>query len=72
MRPMCSAGIGEDHLPAHSANTTEPPTMMDPAPALDEAILDPGHHEAWGNTMKKTKQHLNTISKCRGPHPHDQ
>jgi len=43
MRLMCCASIGEAHLPAHSANTMEPPTMMDPDLAPEEAIIDPRH-----------------------------
>jgi len=53
MRPSHGAGTGEDHQTARSATTTEPPTTMDPNPALDEAIADLGHHESWGNTMGK-------------------
>jgi len=43
MRPMCNALVGEDHHQAQYAQTTEPPTMMGPAPSLDEEIhSDPG------------------------------
>jgi len=53
MRPLCGAGTGEDHQTACSATSMEPPTIMDPNPALDEAITDLGHHKSWGNTMGK-------------------
>jgi len=53
MRPRHSAAVGEDHQPACCAPQMEPPNMMDPAPALDEAISDPGHHDLWGHTLGK-------------------
>ncbi len=58
MRPSHSVGTGEDHQTACSTTTTEPPTTMDPNPASDEAITDLGHHESWGNTMKKQPNNM--------------
>jgi len=34
---------GEDHCLACRVQLMAPPTMTDPVPALDEAIIDPGH-----------------------------
>jgi len=53
---MHGAGIGEAHLPAHSANPMKPPTIMDPDQAPEEAIIDPGHWDSWGQILGK-KQH---------------
>jgi len=53
MRPRHSAAAGEDHQPTHCAQPMEPPRVMEPAPALDEAISDPGHHNAWGHKLGK-------------------
>jgi len=39
----------------------EHPTMMDPALALEEVILDPGHWNLWGQILEKKQ---NTICIC--------
>jgi len=33
-----------------------PPTMMDPVPALDEEISDPGHQTMWGQHLGKNNK----------------
>jgi len=47
MMPQCGAIGGEAHHLACCVQATEPLTVTDPAPALDEAILDPGHQHLW-------------------------
>jgi len=59
MTPQRGASSGEDHCLACCVQLMEPPTVTDPVPALDEAILDPGHRDEWGNQLgKKHKDHI--------------
>jgi len=56
MRPRRGANGSEDHHHACRARLTEPPTMMEPAPASDKVISDPGHRSTWGHTLGKKQQ----------------
>ncbi len=56
------ATADEDHRPACCARQMEPPTTTEPAPALDEAINDPGRQDTWGNLLGK--KHQDSIRIC--------
>ncbi len=56
------ATVDEDHWLACRARQMEPPTMMEPAPALDEAVNDPGHRDTCGNQLRK--RHQDSICIC--------
>jgi len=56
------ATVDEDHRLACRARQMEPPTMMEPAPALDEAINNPGHQGTWGNQLGE--KHQDSIRIC--------
>jgi len=62
MTPTRGATVGEDHRLAWRASQTELPTMTDPAPALDEAVNDPGCRDTWGNQLGK--KHQDSIRIC--------
>jgi len=58
MRPRCSAAASDDHQPACHAHPMEPPTVMDPVPALDEVTPKPGHQEQWGHDLRKKQTNM--------------
>jgi len=64
MRPGRGAPGGEGHRLAYLAQPREPPTMMDPAPASDEAISDPGRQTMWGKPVGKNNK-IASISASR-------